>query len=158
MRRIGLILLAATTAAAAGCGGGGGGASSGSAGSKSSSPAQFRSQVAQICTEGQQKINSVPKPKSATAIVPYINKTLAIAKPYVGKLSAVKPPDQLSDQYQQVVSLNHQEIALLTKTKNALSSNGNPGQVVAQFQKQANALSSSENAKWRQLGVEKCAS
>lgn len=155
MRRTGPALLLAAAIGAAGCGGGGGGTSTKTS---STSPAQFRSQVAQLCTEGQQKINSVPKPKSATGVVPYLNKTLAIAKPYVDKLAALNPPSNFAAQYKQIVSLNRQELALLTRTKGALSGGANPVQVIRKFQTQADKLSSSENAKWRALGVPKCAS
>ncbi|HKN94114.1 MAG TPA: hypothetical protein VJU60_07275 [Thermoleophilaceae bacterium] len=164
MRRTGLALLLTAATAAAGCGGGGGGSStSATAGGTSSktsstSPAQFRSQVSQLCTQAQQKIDSVPKPKTATAIVPFINKTMAVAKPYVDKLAAINPPSNFAGQYKQIVSLNRQELALLSQTKSALSGSGNPVQVIRKFQTQANKLSSSEDAKWRQIGVPKCAS
>ena len=157
MRRTGIALLVAATAAAAGCGGGGGSSSSGSS-TAALSPAQFRSQVRQLCSQAQKQVNSVPEPKSAAGVVPYINKTLAVAKPYVNKLAALNPPAQFSSQFQQVVSLNRRELALLSKTKSQLAGNANPAQVIATMQKEANSLSSSEDAKWRQMGVPKCAS
>lgn len=162
MRRTGLALLLTAAVAAAGCGGGGGSSSGSSTGAggkaNSTSPQQFRAQVSQICTTGEKKINAVPKPRSASALVPYINKTLAVARPYVDKLAAVNPPSNYAAKYKQIVSLNRQELTLLTKTKTALSGSGNPIQAIRKFQTQANTLSNSENAKWRQLGVPKCAS
>jgi hypothetical protein len=149
MKGVAVTLLASAAALTAGCGGGGGGSST-------TSPAQFRTQVSQLCANAQKQINAVPKPQSVKDVPPYLDKTLAIAQPYVDKLDAVDPPSQLESPFNQVVSINKQELDLLKKTKSSLSSN--PVAALKKLQRQSDALSQTENARWRQLGVTQCAS
>ena len=114
--------------------------------------------MSQLCTSAQSKIDSIKKPHSVKQIGPFLTKTIAVAKPYVNKLESANPPAKLQPEFQQVVSLNHRELGLVTQAKKALQKGAKPQLVVAAFQQKANSLSQQENAKWRQLGVPKCAS
>jgi hypothetical protein len=150
MQRLSMAVAVATCAvAAAGCGGGG-------SNSKSQSPADFRAEVTNLCTDTEAKINAVDSPSSAKDLSSYLDKVRGIAGPYVDKLDGLNPPSELAGQFNAVVSLNKQELALLDQAKKAVD-DGDAQKAAQIVQQQGQKLSEQENAKWRQLGVPKCA-
>jgi hypothetical protein len=150
MHRIGIaVAIASCAIAAAGCGGG--------SSSKSQSPADFRANVTKLCTDAKSKLSSIDQPKSDKDVSSYLSDVKKVASPYVDNLDAVNAPKALAGPYDALVSLNRQELTLLDRAKKAVD-DGDTQKAAQIIQQDGQRLSTQEDAKWKQLGVPKCAS
>src|SRR5262249_50292222 len=53
---------------------------------------EFQRRANAVCTGYNRKLNAIPKPQGQTDLVPYIEKSVALAKAQTRDLGALKPP------------------------------------------------------------------
>src|SRR5205807_8697832 len=80
----------------AGCGGGGGG--------DRLSKSEYTKQATQICKSSQTATNQLAKPTKPADVKPFLQKGIDITQKSLNDLKALKPPKDLQDEHNAVVS------------------------------------------------------
>lgn len=121
------------------------------------SPAAYRAKVNAICATGVAALKAIPQPKTASAILPYFQKAVAMGDKLVLKIAAVTPPLSLQPSVGHAIDLQVAYEKALHKLVARLQTSKNPVQTVTAAEASLNSLNNKANVAWRKAGLTKCA-
>ena len=136
----GVLVLLAT-----GCGGGGG---------ERLSKEDFQSQANAICGKYQKQLNALGSPTSIDEIPALVDQALAILNKEIDEISALKPPEELQSQFDQLLQASEN----IKKAAADLSTAAKAGDqaAVQKALQEGNAASSQADKLAGQLGLDSC--
>jgi len=119
------------------------------------SPAAYRSQVNAICATGVAQLNAIPKPKSASGLAAYIQKTAALGDKLLAKIVKVTPPSLAPTVAQAVKYQGAFQIGLHSLYAK-LKTSSNPAKTFTAAEPKLTSLNNKANVAWRKAGLVKC--
>jgi len=120
------------------------------------SPAAYRSQVNAICATGVAQLNAIPKPKSASGLAAYIQKTAALGDKLLAKIVKVTPPASLAPTVAQAVKYQGAFQIGLHSLYAKLKTSSNPAKTFTAAEPKLTGLNNKANVAWRKAGLVKC--
>jgi hypothetical protein len=121
------------------------------------SPTAYRTKVNAICATGVAALNAIPKPKTASGILPYLQKTATMGDKLVLKIAAVTPPLSLQPVAGHAIDLQVALEKALHKLIAKLQTSKNPVQTYTAAEANLNSLNNKANVAWRKAGLNRCA-
>ncbi len=125
-------------------------------GEDSLSDQQLRAQAGAICTRAARATDRVAVPTAPEQGARFLAQGLAQLRPAAAKLRALKAPQDLRDQYDRVVQLADQEVALIAHHARAIANGDDPADTFRQLAAALAPLTTEENAYWRALEIPSC--
>lgn len=148
MRRSLCLLAVLAALPLSGCGGG----------DDKASADQYRKQAATICKQARSESNAVKQPTKATsdALVSYLQDLLKVNQRTTDRFSHLKPPDELKDKHQRVLSTNREAVKVVESLVNQLKA-GTPAKAVfANSQARLQSITTRATDAVKALGVPEC--
>jgi hypothetical protein len=148
MRR-GLIIGALAATALAGCGGGGD--------DSRLSAKDYRAKASQICAETQRETNALGRPKRTSEFKVFLARGLKVTDRSLQRFAALKPPKDLEDEHNAIVSGERAAQDELRALSTKLHGDSRDIEVLRQAQPQLSKIGDETNARYRAAGLTACA-
>jgi hypothetical protein len=113
------------------------------------------SQADAICGEYEQKLDALGEPQTIQEVESLADDAKPIVEEGVGKLEQLQPPEELEDDYDRWIELNHDSVAVIDDLKDAAAS-GDEAQV-RQVVQEAQAKENEADALAGEIGFDECA-
>ncbi len=125
-------------------------------GSSSLSATQLRQRAAQACTTANHLTADIPTPRAPAASAAFLKRGLAVLKPELAELRALKAPGDLGQVYTVSVDVLEDKLDALASTVHRLQDGDDPRAAITQLARRLAPLDSKEDAAWRTLRIPAC--
>ncbi len=125
-------------------------------GDDSLSASQLRTQASTICTRTTAATDRVALPSAPAQGELFLRQGLSHLRPAAARLRALRPPQDLRQRYDRAAQLAGQEVALISRSEQALARGDDPTDTVRQLAATLQPLTTEENAYWRGLDIPAC--
>jgi len=115
---------------------------------------EFQRRGNAICAAYYVKLNRIPKPQTTAELVPYLQKTLALASTEMRQLKALKPPSAYARSFARMLALARAEDAAGTQLIAALQTGD--AQQAQTLAARLDALDRKYNAAAKSIGLNVC--
>jgi hypothetical protein len=139
------VIAAAVAVSVGGCGG-----------TTKLSTIQLRNQAALICAAAARQADAIPAPTTPGRSSAFLRRGVAVLRPELGHLRALRPSSDVADVYATAVGAFSQKVAVLTTTLRGIQKGDDPVVAIKTLQQRLAPLESSEDGAWRALEVPAC--
>ena len=144
MRRIGAVLAPLLAVAIAGCG------------SAEMTDVQLRSHATQLCSAANRQANRIATPAAPAEGVAFLDRGIAVFRPELARLRALRPPNDLAADYDASVGALSRELRDMEITVRKLDRGADPVSAIRILQRDLAPLESTEKRAWSSLQVPAC--
>ncbi len=144
MRRVVAVLAPLLAVLIAGCG------------STELSDVQLRQRAAQLCSKANRTADRIATPTTPAAGIAFLDRGIAVFRPELAKLRAVRPPSDLASTYATSVSAFSHELDDLELTVRKLHAGEDPVAAMRLLERKLEPLEATENEAWSALQVPTC--
>jgi hypothetical protein len=127
-------------------------------GDKGLSASELRAQASEICVRANDRTDRVAVPNAPAGGARFLAEGLAIMRPALTRLQALRPKQELQDDYALAVAANARQLQLVEQAIAAIRRGGDPIDVYAQLQRRLDLVTAPANRAWRRLGISACLS
>jgi uncharacterized phage infection (PIP) family protein YhgE len=113
MRIRGVIAITATALALGGCGGGNGGG-------EELTAEEFRQEADAICAEFEGRLDELGTPESLDDLQSFVSEAVPIIEEGNAQLQELNPPDELQEQWDQVMEINDEQLQTVRDLREAV--------------------------------------
>jgi hypothetical protein len=131
--------------AVAACGGGG-----------QLSMTSLRNQASQVCDIAAAKDNRIPTPATPAGTAAFLERGLAVLRPELSRLRALRPPSDVADVYSIAIGAFEHKVTLLGDAVRGLGHGDDPSIAIRSLQQRLAPTESAEDGAWRALEIPAC--
>jgi hypothetical protein len=117
---------------------------------------ELRKQAGEICARATTATDRIAVPNAPAGGVRFLREARAELEPAQKQLKALKPPDELEDDYEQAVRLAGREIGLIWAHERRIDGGEDVIPAFRSLQQTLGPVLVSENELWRALDVDAC--
>lgn len=128
----------------------------GGCGSTPLSTSQLRSKATRVCTVATRRTNAIRSPASPAAAAAFLRRGIAVLRPELAQLRALRPPSDLAQVYGISVQAFSGKLLALDAAVRDLDSGADPAPAFKALQQRLTPLESEENGAWQALQVPAC--
>ena len=119
-------------------------------------PTAYRTKANAICAAGIAKINAVPAPQSARAVLPYFQSVATLSAALLRQLGTVEPPNSLKPLVLSAARAQGMVQGALLQAIAKLKAGADPAATVTAYTPILDRLTKTADALWRKAGLTKC--
>jgi hypothetical protein len=127
-------------------------------GDKGLSAGELRSQASAICVRANDRTDRVATPNAPAGAERFLAEGLAIMRPALTRLQALRPKQELKDDYALAVAANARQLQLVEQAIASIRRGDDPIDVYARLQRRLDLVTAPANRAWNRLGVSACLS
>ncbi len=127
-------------------------------GDKGLSADELRSQASEICVRANALTDRVAVPNAPAGGARFLAEGLAIMRPALTRLQALRPKQELKDDYALAVAANARQLQLVEQAIASIRRGADPIDAYAALQRRLELVTGPANRAWERLGVSACLS
>lgn len=127
-------------------------------GDKGLSAEQLRSQAGAICQRANERTDRVAVPNAPAGGERFLGEGLAIMRPALTRLQALRPKQELRDDYELAVAANARQLQLIEQAIASIRRGADPIDAYALLQRRLELVTGPANRAWERLGIDACLS
>jgi hypothetical protein len=120
------------------------------------SPEEFHTKVSAICRARKMATDRIPAPKAPGDVEHFLTRGLALERPALRRLAAIKPPADLDGRYRQTVDVLRRELALIAGGDREIRRGADPIRIFGNLRPRLAPLRAQEEANWKALKLPDC--
>jgi hypothetical protein len=119
---------------------------------------ELRTQAGEICHRANERTDRVAVPNAPAGGERFLREGLAIMRPALTRLQALRPKQELRDDYALAVSANARQLQLIEQAIRSIRGGTDPIDAYAQLQRRLDLVTGPANRAWERLGIDACLS
>jgi hypothetical protein len=127
-------------------------------GDKGLSADELRSQASEICVRANALTDRVAVPNAPAGGERFLREGLAIMRPALTRLQALRPKEELRADYDLAVAANARQLQLIEQAIGSIRRGEDPIDAYALLQRRLDLVTEPANRAWTRLGVNACVS
>lgn len=127
-------------------------------GDKGLSADELRSQASEICVRANALTDRVAVPNAPAGGERFLREGLAIMRPALTRLQALRPQEELRADYDLAVAANARQLQLIEQAIGSIRRGEDPIDAYALLQRRLDLVTEPANRAWTRLGINACVS
>jgi len=127
-------------------------------GDKGLSADELRAQAGAICLRANERTDRVAVPNAPAGGERFLREGLAIMRPALTRLQALRPKQELRDDYELAVAANARQLQLIEQAIASIGRGEDPIDAYARLQRRLDLVTGPANRAWGRLGINACLS
>jgi hypothetical protein len=119
---------------------------------------QLRAQASEICVRANDRSDRVAVPNAPAGGERFLSEGVAIMRPALTRLQALRPKQELKDDYELAVAANARQLQLIEQAIASIRSGEDPIGAYALLQRRLELVTGPANRAWERLGIMACVS